>query len=163
MLFMGEEWSARQPFRFFCDFGGELGDAVRRGRREEFKDFPDEVPDPLSEQTFLDSKLQWDDRAQPEHVSWLRWYQRLLAIRRAHIVPLTREIFQAGEWRTLGDSAVYVCWDCARGRELHLSANLSAEPHEFPFDDGRVLWHEGDKPEGNHMTPWSVRWTVSEA
>jgi len=162
MLFMGEEWNARQPFRFFCDFKGDLGEAVRRGRREEFKDFPDEVPDPLSEQTFLDSKLRWEDRAQPEHVAWLRWYQRLLTIRRAHIVPLMREILQSGEWRTLGEGAVFVCWDCARGRELHLSANLSARPHQFPYDDGRVLWHEGEKPDGAHLAPWSVRWTVSE-
>jgi malto-oligosyltrehalose trehalohydrolase len=162
MLFMGEEWNARQPFRFFCDFKGPLADDVRRGRREEFKDFPDEVPDPLSEQTFIESKLQWEDRARPEHVQWLRWYQRMLTIRRAHIVPLTREILQCGEWRALGDGAVFVCWDCARGRSLRLSANLSDEAHEFPFDDGRVLWHEGEKPEGNRLAPWSVRWTIAE-
>ncbi len=29
MLFMGEEWHTRQPFLFFCDFGAELGQAVR--------------------------------------------------------------------------------------------------------------------------------------
>ena len=41
MLFMGEEWAASQPFPFFCDFGGELADAVREGRREEFAKFPE--------------------------------------------------------------------------------------------------------------------------
>ncbi len=41
MLFMGEEWAARQPFLFFCDFGAELADAVRDGRRAEFARFPE--------------------------------------------------------------------------------------------------------------------------
>src|SRR5580698_4219652 len=36
MLFMGEEWMASQPFPFFRDFDGELAEAVRKGRRDEF-------------------------------------------------------------------------------------------------------------------------------
>ena len=36
LLFMGEEWGSRQPFPFFCDFKGELADAVRNGRKREF-------------------------------------------------------------------------------------------------------------------------------
>ena len=39
LLFMGEEWGCQQPFLFFCDFEGELGEAVRKGRREEFSRF----------------------------------------------------------------------------------------------------------------------------
>ena len=33
LMFMGDEWGSQQPFPFFCDFEGELGNAVRRGRR----------------------------------------------------------------------------------------------------------------------------------
>ena len=40
LLFMGEEWGCQQPFLFFCDFEGELGEAVRKGRREEFAALP---------------------------------------------------------------------------------------------------------------------------
>ena len=36
LLFMGEEWGATEPFPFFCDFKGELADAVRQGRKREF-------------------------------------------------------------------------------------------------------------------------------
>ena len=36
MLFMGEEWGARTPWQFFSDHEGELGEAVREGRRAEF-------------------------------------------------------------------------------------------------------------------------------
>ena len=55
MLFMGEEWGAATPFAYFCDFHGELGEAIRAGRRREFAAFHDhdvEVPDPLAESTF---------------------------------------------------------------------------------------------------------------
>ncbi len=171
MLFMGEEWGTRQPFQFFCDFHGELADAVRKGRREEFKRFPEfadpvmreRIPDPQAESTFLNSRLRWDERSLPEHAATLRWYQRALAVRRAHIVPLIREIFHAGEWRIVGEGAVYVRWECARNRELRLSANLSSRANEFPYDGGRVLWHEGEKPAECVLAPWSVRWTLAEA
>ena len=74
MLFMGEEWGAAQPFPFFCDFGPELADAVRKGRREEFARFPEfqdpamreRIPDPMAEETFASAKLDWDEhRAGP--------------------------------------------------------------------------------------------------
>ena len=39
LLFMGEEWGAPTPFLYFCDFHGELAQAVRDGRRREFAAF----------------------------------------------------------------------------------------------------------------------------
>src|SRR6266852_4051700 len=42
LLFMGEEWASERPFLFFCDFAGELAQAVREGRQREFAhDHPD--------------------------------------------------------------------------------------------------------------------------
>ena len=56
MLFMGEEWGSKTPFPFFCDFKGDLADAVRKGRRSEYAwayaKYGDEVPDPLDAATF---------------------------------------------------------------------------------------------------------------
>ena len=171
MLFMGEEWNAAQPFQFFCDFHGELADAVRRGRREEFKRFPEfadealraQIPDPQDESTFRASKLCWADCSLPEHAATLRWYRRALAVRRASIVPLLREIHRAGEWREVGEGAVFVRWGCARRRELRLLANLSPRTNEFPQDGGRVVWHEGEAPRDAVFAPWSVRWTLADA
>src|SRR6476469_2491285 len=55
MLFMGEEWGSKAPFPFFCDFGGDLADAVRKGRRSEYAwayaEYGDEVPDALDPST----------------------------------------------------------------------------------------------------------------
>ena len=66
MLFMGEEWGAKAPFPFFCDFNGDLADAVRKGRRSEYAGayakYGDEVPDPLDKSTFDSAMLDWDAR-----------------------------------------------------------------------------------------------------
>lgn len=169
MLFMGEEWSARQPFQFFCDFHGELAEAVRQGRREEFRRFPEfadperraRIPDPQSPATFEASRLCWADLAQPEHAATLRWYERVLAVRRKHIVPLIPEIDEAGEWQIVSESAVFARWRCGGGCELRLSANLSGRARAFPFEPGKVLWHEGDQPDHLVLAPWSVRWALA--
>ena len=50
MLFMGEEWGSKQPFQFFTDFGGDLGQAVRDGRRREFSGFTGFTASDLAEQ-----------------------------------------------------------------------------------------------------------------
>src|SRR3954452_9330709 len=56
MLFMGEEWGASTPWRFFTDFDDpELADAVRNGRRQEFAEFgwdAEEIPDPQDPETW---------------------------------------------------------------------------------------------------------------
>ncbi|HEX4744104.1 MAG TPA: malto-oligosyltrehalose trehalohydrolase [Candidatus Limnocylindria bacterium] len=63
MLFMGEEHGERRPFQYFTSHtDAALIEAVRRGRREEFKEFAwqGEVPDPQAEDTFRASVI---DRA----------------------------------------------------------------------------------------------------
>ena len=105
MLFMGEEWGAAQPFPFFCDFGPELADPVRQGRREEFARFPEfqdpamreRIPDPMSEQTFASAKLDWEDLEREPHSGWLGWYRRLLSGR---VRPL--QTLHTGELRRSG-------------------------------------------------------------
>ena len=69
LLFMGEEWGATQRFPFFCDFQGELRQAVTEGRRQEFARFDrfrgpkarEAIPDACAEATFLSAKLRWED------------------------------------------------------------------------------------------------------
>ena len=90
LLFMGQEWSASSPFLFFTDHDPELGRKVSEGRREEFKSFEafktaegrQSIPDPQLAETFLRSKLNWDERDQDEHGRVLRLYARLLELRR---------------------------------------------------------------------------------
>jgi malto-oligosyltrehalose trehalohydrolase len=170
MLFMGEEWQARQPFQFFTDFHGELADAVRNGRREEFKRFPEfsdparraQIPDPQDPATFANSKLRWEDRRLPECAEWLRWYERILTARRSFVMPLLKSITRAGLTQVLDTNALFVSWRAGEQR-LRLSANLSDKPVEFPHDRGRVIWHEGGTPNSATLPAWAVRWTIGEA
>jgi 1,4-alpha-glucan branching enzyme len=153
MLVMGEEWNSRQPFPFFCDFGPDLADAVRKGRREEFSRFPEfrnpaqreRIPDPQADETFASAKLDWDDLSDPAHREWLDWYRRILSTRRQSIVPLSGSIRHGGTFQVLGPGAVVVRWQ-AGDSELVLAANLSGAPVSgFPSPPASVIWNEGDK------------------
>jgi malto-oligosyltrehalose trehalohydrolase len=151
MLFMGEEWNSRQPFPFFCDFGPDLADAVRKGRREEFSRFPEfrnpeqreRIPDPQANETFASAKLHWNDLTDPSHQEWLEWYRRILAVRRESIIPLLGSIQHGGTYQVLGPGAVVVRWQ-AGDSELVLAANLSGAPVSgFPPTPASVIWNEG--------------------
>lgn len=98
LVFMGQEWAASAPFLFFSDHEGELGEAVRKGRREEFKTFAafadphtrDAIPDPQAESTFRASKLAWDERARASHERVLSLYRAMIALRRTDPVLAAR-------------------------------------------------------------------------
>ncbi len=84
MLFMGEEYGETNPFQYFVNHSGkELVQAVREGRKNEFRAFHDEgeVPDPQSQETFNRSKLQWN-LTDSKHASLLKYYKELIALRK---------------------------------------------------------------------------------
>jgi 1,4-alpha-glucan branching enzyme len=173
MLFMGEEWGAAQPFPFFCDFGPELADAVRAGRREEFARFPEfqdpetlqSIPDPLAEETFASAKLAWEDIARAPHAGWLDWYRRVLSTRHAQIVPRLASIRTGGQYEVLGEGAVVVRWPVSEGGDtLVLAANLSdRSARSFPSGARRVFWREGEIGEDGTFGAWAIRWSIEGA
>jgi maltooligosyltrehalose trehalohydrolase len=148
LLFMGEEWGCRQPFLFFCDFDGELGEAVRKGRREEFKrfaSFKGSIPDPLAESTFKQCVLDWGKR----DATWLAHTKKLLQIRARAIA---RHRFGPGSYRMLGERAFEVKWD-----GLTLVANCSDQRMQLKESfSGNSLWSNG-KP----GDPWTVNWWIN--
>ena len=87
MLWMGEEWGARTAWQFFSDHDGELGEAVRNGRRAEFASHgwdTQDVPDPQAESTFRSSALDWSEPGQERHAALLAWTRDLIALRRGN-------------------------------------------------------------------------------
>jgi maltooligosyltrehalose trehalohydrolase len=85
MLFMGEEYSEPHPFLYFVSHTDpELAEAVRKGRKAEFAAFhtKGEAPDPVSEKTFEESKLQWELINKEPHSSMLQFYKTLIALRK---------------------------------------------------------------------------------
>ncbi|RJQ45455.1 MAG: malto-oligosyltrehalose trehalohydrolase [Nitrospiraceae bacterium] len=84
LFFMGEEYGEEAPFLYFISHSDhELVDAVRRGRKEEFKRFTwkAEPPDPQSADTFMRSKIQWEKRRSGRNRVLLNFYRELIALR----------------------------------------------------------------------------------
>jgi maltooligosyltrehalose trehalohydrolase len=161
MLFMGEEWGCRQPFLFFCDFDGELGEAVRKGRREEFARFAafqdpaarQRIPDPLAEDTFRQSALRWQD-ADP---AWLAFHKELLRVRKNEIATRTAK---PGRYEMLAERVFSVVWPLEDGGVLRLLANCADAPFARPMPPrGRRLW--GAEHE-NLLEAWSVSWWIEQ-
>lgn len=172
MLFMGEEWAASTPFPFFSDFGGELADMVRQGRREQLKktgQLPheknlDAAPDAQAESTFLSAKLNWDELRDALHTAQRDWYARVLAARQTMLVPRLKGLYRScGHYRILGPGQLAVDW-VLEDATLLLAANLCSQPTSgFEFvTEQQVFWLEGSQSDEKTLAPWSVRWALRE-
>jgi maltooligosyltrehalose trehalohydrolase len=90
LIFMGQEHDQRNRFQFFTDYGDPaLQEAVRKGRREEFRQFGfEDIPDPQDPTTFERSKLDWQLNSGQE--AMLKWYKWLLVLRKAFVTNSQR-------------------------------------------------------------------------
>jgi maltooligosyltrehalose trehalohydrolase len=125
LMFQGEEWAASAPFPYFSDHGGELGEAVRRGRRAEFAAFgwPEEqVLDPQDPATFATAALRWDELDTEPHRQVLDWYRALLHLRATH--PCLAPVPLPGPHLVEHRKGVVA----AHRGTLTILANLSADP-----------------------------------
>ena len=162
MLFMGEEWGSKAPFPFFCDFEGDLAEAVRNGRRREFAGvyakYGDEIPDPLDPLTFQSAMLDWQSLNEEAGRKRLALVQSLLAIRRREIVPRLADTTFGGAHAKDSD-LLTADWRMGDGATLRLLANLSAGEiaREQSETTGTPIW--GDETSGL-VPPWSVFWRL---
>jgi maltooligosyltrehalose trehalohydrolase len=162
MLFMGEEWGSKAPFPFFCDFRGDLADAVRNGRRKEFAGayakYGDEIPDPLDHATAQSAVLDWDARDHEPGRTRLALVRDLLAIRRREIVPrLAGAGF--GEAHAANSGLLTANWHMGDGATLSLIANLSKREigHASGEIAGTTIWGSALN---QSVPPWSVFWHI---
>jgi maltooligosyltrehalose trehalohydrolase len=162
MLFMGEEWGSKAPFPFFCDFKGDLAEAVRHGRRREYAwayaKYGDEIPDPLAQSTFQSAVLDWPSRNEQPGKQRLALVQQLLAIRRREIIPrLAGAAF--GDAQAANNGLLSASWRMGDGTTLHLLANLSNSEiaHKQSEPDGTAIWGGWT---GEVIPPWSASWRL---
>jgi maltooligosyltrehalose trehalohydrolase len=146
LLFMGEAWGETRPFLFFTDYQGPLADAVREGRRREFRHFeafadPEDsarIPDPNDPATFLRSVPTPPEERSAEQEGWFEFHRRLLALRAAKIVPGIPGCRAIGA-AAVGESAVRAAWRLGDGGELTIAANFAAAPVAVAPGKGALL------------------------
>jgi maltooligosyltrehalose trehalohydrolase len=152
LLFMGQEWAASSPFSYFSDHGGELGAAISRGRREEFKSFAafadpavrERIPDPEAPSTFEASRLRWEELALGDHARVLDLHRTMLALRQIDPV-LSQPLPYGAELDTRADegSVLRVIRHGAGGSRT-LVLNLGRHSRVFTAPAGsRVLVRSG--------------------
>ena len=175
LLFMGEEWDAAQPFPFFCDFGPDLAEAVRQGRRQEFARFPEfadeaaraRIPDPIAPGTFSSGILDWAALATEPHRGWLAYYRRLLAIRHREIVSRLENLpGGAARYDVLADDVLRVSWALGDGSSLQLVANMSPRHSAKAVEiAGDLLFATTPEAAGQRplpsLSPWFVAWFLA--
>jgi maltooligosyltrehalose trehalohydrolase len=162
MLFMGEEWGSKVPFPFFCDFKGDLADAIRNGRRKEFagayEKYGDEIPDPLDASTLQSAVLDWEARDAGTGRKRLAFVTGLLRARRQYIAPrLGAAAF--GEASASKDGLITANWRMDDGKTLTLLANLSDRDvsHLHTAVEGTLIW---GSELNDRVPPWSVAWRL---
>lgn len=157
MLFMGEEWGATEAFPFFCDFKGDLAQAVRDGRKKEFAEayakYGDEIPDPISHETRDLAMLNWNARHERPHAQRLELTRSLLAARHGWVVPMLPAMIGRGDV-SFENGLLHAYWS-ASGKCLLMLANLSDRPLSRPADFtwGEPIWGPNPPVE---LPPWSV-------
>lgn len=179
MFFMGQEFDATSPFNFFCDMEPSLGKAITRGRRNEFRKFPEfaseearqRIPDPLAPATFDVSKLDWTELK--AHSSTLVYYQQLLKLRTERITPLLADP-KSISCNIVSEAASLLCVEWLIDKhKLTLIANLTSDPNEkiakilrdldFPNNQNEIIFctHEIVHKPLELIPGWCTIWILS--
>jgi maltooligosyltrehalose trehalohydrolase len=144
LLFMGEEYADETPFNFFVSYSDpRLIEGVRDGRKEEFNAFAwvGEPVDPQSAETFHASKIRWDQRGEGKHGVLLRYYRKVIGLRKT-LPPFQVMSWGACDVHLVEGNEILVMRRTADTREAVVVFNLNHEG---------VAWI---------VPSWSGVWTV---
>ena len=132
LIFQGEEWAATSPFQYFADHDDpDLARQVSEGRKGEFAAFgwdPASIPDPEKPQTFLRSKLKWDELSARAHAEMLAWYRRLIQLRRS-----TPSLNNGEPGNTAVTFSEEPRWLSMRRGSILVACNISPDDQSFPI------------------------------
>jgi maltooligosyltrehalose trehalohydrolase len=127
LLFMGEEYGETNPFQYFVSHTDEdLVEAVRKGRKSEFKAFhdSDETPDPQSEETFNNSRLGWD-LEKGRSITMLNYYKELIKIRKEN--PVFFDYNRKNLNAICSDNKILYVHKMSAEQELFLAINFNKQ------------------------------------
>ncbi len=165
LMFMGEEWGSDRAFPFFCDFHGELAQAVEQGRRREFaaqyrRSRAHPPPSALARETFENARLDWASRASNKGRARLDLVRALLRARQEHVTPLLEgSVPLVAQAIDLPSPLLGVDWQFGTGARLSLRANLADAPVKAPqaIEAGLTLWGGAQE---DRFPPWHVQWRL---
>ena len=186
LIFMGQEFLADSPFLFFCDFKGDLAQAVREGRERDYRrrgflrKQTYKLIDPNSPEAFSRSKMSWGNLEQIAHSDFLQLMTKLLSSRNTQSIPQLSLITKGRSSFVCAREALLAArWEFPSGTTLLLHANLSSEHLSWP-DEGDALsgLKAGGLLSGNALIysttgdmldvraafpPWFVQWSWHRA
>jgi maltooligosyltrehalose trehalohydrolase len=181
LLFMGQEYMAKTPFLFFCDFGDDLADSVTEGRRREFQRFErfadpqarEAIPDPNSPATFERCRLDWESLDHDAyHLEWRHFHQELLKLRQREIVPRLAGIDPGqSRFEVFATSTIQVQWRLGDSAVLTLTANLGdteqlCEALPLPLAGEAIYLEPAGLAEAlaaRRLPPWAVAWHLERS
>ncbi|MGA1874635.1 MAG: malto-oligosyltrehalose trehalohydrolase [bacterium] len=156
LLFMGEEYGEERPFYYFVSHSDpDLVEAVRRGRKDEFKEFKwkGETPDAQNLETFMASKIQWEQRREGNHHTLLNLYQRLINMRKemAALSALDRnKLYVSGfdgqrvifmrRWQDEADSHLVSLFNFKK-EEVRVAVSLPEGNWKKAIDSSDKIWN----------------------
>ena len=154
MLFMGQEFGATTPFRYFADHKPELAKLVDAGRRREVSQFAslalpemqELITRPHDASTFEECRLDWAERKENAHM--LALYRDLATLRREDPCFSRPEDAQV-DGAVLSDEAFVLRWFAEDAHDRLLVVNLGRTVH---FDPA---------PEPLLAPPAGMRWRIA--
>lgn len=150
LLFMGEEYGETAPFQYFVSHSDrDLVEAVRSGRKREFRDFrwQGETPDPQDEETFLRSKIDIGLSGDGDHMVLLDYYRELISLRKG-LPPFRHPRREDVEARCLERERVVLFKVRGGGTEVFVAASFAEAPAEVeaPFPGSWRLALDSSSP-----------------
>ena len=154
LLFMGEEYGEEAPFFFFTSYSDRtLAENIRTGRKKEFAKFnwQAEPPDPQKPETFLKSKIHWQQRYSAEGSRILSYYKKLIDLRKT--IPAFRQTYRRKmKFFTPGGSRLLFIKRRSPESDVIIVANFSKQTSTYRFpgesqnylkalDSADTVWH----------------------
>lgn len=159
LIFMGQEFSASNPFHYFADHEPDLAKLVCVGRSDFMKQFPRiesfeqgaAVPDPADPKTFEKSKLNWQEAESNQHIIAL--HRDLIRLRQEDRIIAAQDK-RAIEGSVLGPEAFTLRWYDEDDDDRLLIVNLGRDL-EFRSLADPLLAAPRDRT-------WVVKWSSED-
>ncbi len=171
---MGEEYGETQPFQFFCDYTGELGEIVRKGRMAEAEGFGGlkqgktaaDLPDPNAISTFDRVRsCQWQrDGKRRRESSAEAMSRELIRLRQTYVVPLLKRPGRvASAASDSADGTLAISWTFG-GSDAGTARQPEDSPLAVPPFDGAVIFERSGRGqhalEDGKLAPHSVVFAI---